>query len=222
VSSRLAAQVQRIDAASKNITNAQSFLQTQDGYLGQLGTALNRMSELAILAQDSTKGNADRGLYQAEFGQLAEYVSETGTKDFNGLSLFSGAVLDVTIDPEGTPLAITGIDLGAGPYAAATAGTTSVATTTSALAALALVKAAIDQLATDRANLGAYESRLNYTAEQLTVSKQNLTAAKSRITDVDVANESTEYAKENILLQSGTAMLAQANQLPQTVLKLLQ
>ena len=84
------------------------------------------------------------------------------------------------------------------------------------------LKDAIDQLSSDRANIGAYEARLNYTSEQLTVSKQNLMAASSQIQDVDVADESTEYAKENILLQSGTAMLAQANQLPQSVLKLLQ
>ena len=69
---------------------------------------------------------------------------------------------------------------------------------------------------------GRYQSRLNYTSDQLTVSKQNLTAATSQIEDVDVANESTEFAKQNILMQSGTAMLAQANQLPQSVLKLLQ
>jgi flagellin len=220
VSSRLNAQIARSNAASQNITNALSFLQTQDGYLGEVAKALNRMSELSVLAQDSTKSNADRDLYQAEFVQLAQYVSDVGSKDFNGLSLFSGSTLDVTIDPEGTPLPITGIDLTSGAYSVINAS--SVSTTTAAVAALTNIKAAIDQLATDRANLGAFQSRLNYTADELMVSKQNLTAAQSAIQDVDVAEESTEYAKENILLQSGTAMLAQANQLPQTVLKLLQ
>ena len=84
------------------------------------------------------------------------------------------------------------------------------------------IKAAIGELASNRATIGSYQSRLNYTADQLTVSKQNLSAATSKIEDVDVANESTEFAKQNILSQSGTAMLAQANQLPQSVLKLLQ
>jgi flagellin len=95
-------------------------------------------------------------------------------------------------------------------------------TTTAAALTLTNVKAAIDRLSADRANIGAYQARLNYTSEQLTISKQNLMAASSQIEDVDVADESTEYAKENILLQSGTAMLAQANQIPQSVLKLLQ
>jgi flagellin len=97
-----------------------------------------------------------------------------------------------------------------------------VATTTAALAALDLVKSAINQLASDRATIGAYQSRLNFTSDQLTVSKENLSAASSRIQDTDVADEATQYARYQILVQSGTAMLAQANQLPQTVLRLLQ
>jgi flagellin len=97
-----------------------------------------------------------------------------------------------------------------------------VATTTAALTALANVKAAITQLATDRATIGAYQSRLNFTSDELVVSGQNLTAASSRIQDTDVAQEATQFARYNILVQSGTAMLAQANALPQSVLKLLQ
>ena len=89
-------------------------------------------------------------------------------------------------------------------------------------AALTSVKAAITQLATDRATIGASQSRLNFTGEQLAISKENLTAASSRIRDVDVAEESTQFARYNILVQSGTAMLAQANQMPQSVLRLLQ
>jgi len=81
---------------------------------------------------------------------------------------------------------------------------------------------AIMQLSQDRSTIGAYQARLNSTAEQLTVSKENLTAATSRIQDVDVAEETTEYARHNILVQSGTAMLAQANSMPQSALRLLQ
>ena len=88
--------------------------------------------------------------------------------------------------------------------------------------ALTNVNAAITRLSEDRALIGSYQSRLQYTQEQLTVSKENLTAASSRIKDVDMAEESTEYARQNILVQSGTAMLAQANQVPQCVLRLLQ
>ena len=115
---------------------------------------------------------------------------------------------------------MTGIDLAAGSYAGL--ATLDVTTTVNASAALTAVKTAITQLATDRATIGAYQSRMNFTSEQLTVSKENLSAASSRIQDVDVAEESTQYARYNILVQSGTAMLAQANQVPQSALRLLQ
>ena len=90
-----------------------------------------------------------------------------------------------------------------------------------AVAALGFVKTAISQLASDRATIGASLSRLNYTHDQLSVQKTNIDAANSQLKDVDVATESTNYAKLNILVQSGTAMLAQANTMPQSVLKLL-
>ena len=220
VSMRLDAQIQRLNAAKSNVGNAISFTQTQDGYLKKIAKALDRMSELSILAQDVTKSDADRGLYDAEFQQLTEYVTSAASKDFNGVSLFSAASLNVTIDSEGGSFPMAGIDMSVATYSNAVAA--DVTTTTTAIAALTAVKAAITQLATDRATIGAYQSRMNFTAEQLTVSKENLSAASSRIQDVDVAEESTQYARYNILVQSGTAMLAQANQLPQSALRLLQ
>ena len=96
-----------------------------------------------------------------------------------------------------------------------------ISTTGAAVAALGLVKTAITQLASDRSTIGASLARLNYTHDQLSVQKTNIDAANSQLKDVDVAHESTNYAKLNILVQSGTAMLAQANTMPQSVLKLL-
>jgi flagellin len=90
------------------------------------------------------------------------------------------------------------------------------------MTALSDIVLALTQLAADRATIGSYQTRLSFTSEQLTVSKENLMAASSRIQDVDIAEESTQYARYNILVQSGTAMLAQANALPQNVLRLLQ
>ena len=220
VASRLDAQVKRTEAAKTNVSNAISFTQTQDGYLQKIATTLNRMSELSILAQDGTKTDADRALYNKEFTELSAYISTAASKDFNGVSLFSANAIAVTIDSDGGTLNMTGVDLSVGTYSSALSST--VSSTTAATAALTAVKAAITQLSQDRATIGAYQSRLNYTSEQLTVSKENLSAASSRIEDVDVADESTEFAKQNILMQTGTAMLAQANQLPQTVLRLLQ
>jgi flagellin len=220
VASRMDAQIQRLGAANTNVGNAISFTQTQDGYLKKIAKALDRMSELSMLAQDATKTDADRALYNSEFTQLANYITTAAGKDFNGVPLFSAQALNVTIDSEGTTFAMTGIDLTNGAYGAAAAST--IDTTANAVTALTNVKAAIDRLSQDRATVGASQSRLTYTVEQLTVSKENLTAASSRIKDVDVAEESTEFARYNILVQAGTAMLAQANQLPQSVLKLLQ
>jgi flagellin len=220
VASRLDAQVQRLDAASANVANAVSFTQTQDGYLSKIAQALDRMSQLSLMAQDATKTDSDRALYNDEFAQLGSYISSASDKNFNGVPLFSASTLAVTIDSEGSTMNMAGINLGATAYVGAIAAT--IDTGANAVAALAQVKAAMDQIARDRASVGAYQSRLTYTSEQISVSKQNLSAASSRIQDVDVANESTEYARYNILVQSGTAMLAQANQLPQSVLKLLQ
>jgi flagellin len=220
VATQLEAQVKRTDAANSNVSSAVSFTQTQDGYLQNISKALDRMSELTMMAQDVTKTDGDRADYNAEFTQLSSYITTAANKDFNGVSLFSANALAVTIDSEGGTFTMVGIDFSAGVYPAATGS--NIASTTAAIAALGNIKAAITQLSTDRATIGSYQTRLNYTAQQLSVSKQNLSAATSQIEDVDVANESTEFAKQNVLMQSGTAMLAQANQMPQTVLKLLQ
>ena len=150
---------------------------------------------------------------------MANYVTSTASETFNGVSLFSGNTLAVTTDGDAAKFDMTGINLSASAYSAATSG--DISTTTGAVAALTAVTAAITQLATDRATVGANEERLTYTGDELGVLQDNLTAANSQITDVDVATESTKYAQYQILVQSGTAMLAQANQNPQTVLKLL-
>jgi flagellin len=220
VSMRLTAQMGRNTAAMNNIGNAISFNQTQDGYLSQVNDALSRMSELSVQAQDVTKSDADRSLYQQEFNTLSNYVNNVSTKDFNGVSLFSGASLNVTTDSDANTFTSTGVDLTATTYS--TLSSDSIATTAGAVTALTDVKAAITQLASDRANIGSNMEALNDYSNQLSTLNNNLSAANSQIMDVDIAQESTNYAKENILVQTGTAMLAQANSLPQVALKLLQ
>lgn len=220
VASRLDAQVNRISAAKSNVANAISFTQTQDGYLKKIASAFDRMSELSMLAQDVTKTDADRSLYNAEYQQLGSYITSAASKDFNGVTLFSSANLGVTIDSEGGTFTMSGISLGVSAYTDATGA--DISTASLAAAALVDVRTAISQLANDRSTIGAFQARLNYTSDQLAISKENLTAASSRIKDVDVAEEATQYARYNILVQSGTAMLAQANSIPQNVLKLLQ
>ena len=220
VSMKLNAQMARIDAATNNIGNAMSFNQTQDGYLQKVSDALNRMSELSILSQDVTKSTSDKALYNQEFQTLGAYIGDVAKKDFNGVSLFNGTTLNVTVDSDANTFANSGINLSNTTYTTASAST--IDTTANAVTALANVKAAINQLAQDRASIGANIESLSYYSDQLGTLKNNLSAANSRIMDVDVAQESTRYAKYNILVQSGTAMLAQANALPQSALKLLQ
>ena len=217
---KFTSQISDTNAANANVGNAVSLSQTQDGYLQQIQGALSRMSELSVLSQDVTKTDSDRSLYDKEFQTLGSYITNTASKDFNGVSLFSASALAVTVDGKGGTFSMAGIDLTASAYTGATGS--NVATTAGATAALTAVTTAINQLATDRATVGANEARLNYTSSQLGTLSDNLTAAKSAIADVDVAKESTNYQKYNILVQSGTAMLAQANTAPQSVLRLLQ
>jgi len=215
----LNAQIGQTGAANSNVSNAVSFAQTQDGYLQQVGSALDEMSTLAVEAQDGTKTDSERADYQKEFSTLAGYITNTATANFNGVSLFSAASLSVTTDGSGGTYSMTGVNLGASQYTGATGA--DISTTSGAATALTSVTAAITQLATDRATVGANEERLNFVGQELGVLQTNLSAANSQISDVDVATESTNFAKYQILVQSGTSMLAQANQNPQSVLKLL-
>ena len=220
VSMKLNAQIARIDGATNNVGNAVSFNQTQDGYLQKVSDALSRMSELSVLSQDVTKSGSDKALYNQEFQTLGTYINDVATKDFNGVSLFSGTALNVTTDSDANTFSSVGINLGAATYTTATSST--IDTTANAKIALTNIKAAINQLASDRATIGSNIESLGYYNDQLSTLKNNLSAANSRIVDVDVAQESTRYAKYNILVQSGTAMLAQANSQPQSALRLLQ
>lgn len=219
VSMKLSAQVARTTAAQDNINNAISFNQTQDGYLQQVNAALSRMSELAVQAQDVTKTTSDRALYQQEYSTLGTYINNVGSQSFNGVSLFSGDTLSVTTDGEGGTFSNVGVNLSSTTYTAATGA--DISTVSGAISAVTDTENAIQQLASDRSGIGANEETLGFYSAQLSSLSNNLQAATSQITDVDVATESTNYAKENILVQSSTAMLAQANAMPDNLLRLL-
>jgi flagellin len=218
VSTKFDAQVNRIAAANSNVGNAVSFSQTQDGYLQKVGKALDRMSELSVLAQDVTKTTTDLTQYDLEFQKLNTYIGDVATKDFNGISLFSGTTLGVTDDSDANTVSMDAFTISAlkidGDLTSATNAKT-------ALDALKGDSGAINTLATDRAVVGANISVLNSYSSQLGVLKDNISSANSRIKDTDIAQESTQYARYNILVQAGTAMLAQANTSSQAALKLL-
>ncbi len=224
VSSRMDAQINRTEAVRSNIGNAISFKQTQDGFLSKAAKALDRMSELATLAQDGTKTATDLSLYDKEYQTLYSYIDVIDSQTFNDVNLFHATSSLSVLQDDGAVGAFSSsnIDLNAVTTTIGNAsGTLGVSSSVSAGTALTAVKAAITNVATHRATIGADLSRLMMTNEHLSVLSENLQSSVSRIKDVDVATESAKYAKYNILVQSGTAMLAQANSLPQSALRLL-
>jgi flagellin len=243
VSEKLDAQGRRVKAATTNVQNAVSYVQTADGFMSGMTKILSRMSELAILAKDVTKNTSDIDLYQQEFTALQDQLRATiggdtadigGTANvdtplgaFNGITLFGSNAtgLPVTIGQAvGQEMTINESNLRTGAMLQAILQDSSGAYTLKSTDSDAIQKItdSIQHVATQRATLGAAQSRLELASTTLQVEYENLSSAISRIRDVDVAEESTQYAKYNILVQSGTAMLAQANQTPQSVLKLLQ
>jgi flagellin len=236
VSMKLSASIRRTEASLANVNNSVAFLQTQDGVLKNADKVLNRMSELAMLATDVTKTTTDLALYNTELTQLKDQLELMLSEKFNGISLFqtgtttgldtgtNAATLTVVTSHDGDQsFAITRADLN---YISAQVGTDSssgmqIDSTANATAAVATIQTQIQNLAAIRANNGAEQSRLTFAADMLSINKINLEAANSRIVDVDVAAESSQLARFNILQQAGTAMLAQANQSTQSILRLI-
>jgi flagellin len=226
VSMKLSAAAKRSGAAASNIGNSVSFLQSQDGVLKVTGKVLERIGELKTLYADPTKNSDDLANYDAEFTALQLELTSLTAEKFNGVSLFgtNTTPLAVLVSEDGTSsVELTDKDL------ASSTGGIGALTDTATVSSLGSVgfdlediTAAIQTVATFRANNGAEQSRLGFALEVLTVNKANLESANSRISDVDVASESTALARWNVLVQSGTAMLSQANQSAQTALKLLQ
>ena len=237
VSMKMSASIRRTEATQANVGNAIALLQTQDGVMKSADKVLSRMSELATLAQDVTKSTSDLALYSTELTQLKGQLSLMLSEKFNGINLFqsgtttgldvgtNAANLTIVTSHDGAQtVGITQCDLNYISTTVGTSATSGMDITTNALAtgALATIQTAIQDLATLRANNGAEQSRLTFAVDMLSVNKINLESANSRIIDVDVAAESSQLARFNILQQAGTAMLAQANQSTQSILRLLQ
>ena len=215
VSMRMEAAILRTDATSTNVANAQSFLQTQDGVLKTSGKVLERIAELKTLSTDVTKSASDVANYDTEFTALKAQLTSLAAESFNGVTLFGGTTLSVATSEDGSQsMNVTKSNL-------ATNVTTITAAANLAAISTANVVTAITNVASSRAQNGAEGSRLSYSADVLTANRTNLEAANSRIVDVDVASESTKLARNNILVQASSAMLAQANASSQSVLTLL-
>ena len=227
--SRMDSRLNKIDAVMTGLSGIISLTQTQDGYINSATDALTRMSELALLSQDGTKSVNDLALYQKEFNVLNEAIAATANKQFSDIDLFkttdNGATSKViSIDENGNLLTILPVDLSGAVYTDAikAAGSElSISNSADAKATLDKINKLLEHLQQERTSIGATQSRVQFALSQLSTSKENLSQAKSRISDVNVAEETTRYARSQILVASGTQMLREANNLPQTALELL-
>ncbi len=222
VSMKLTATENRDTALANNVGDATSLLQTQDGALQVAGSILNRISELETLYKDPTKNSSDLANYDSEFTQLQSELTSLTNEAFNGVSLFGSASVSVDVtDDLSTASAVT---LAAQNLTSTASGVgTLTATAISSLSQLTItnISNAIQNVATMRATNGAEQSRLSFASSLLTTNETNLSNAISTISDVDVAQETTNLAKWNVLVQAGTSMLTQANQSANIALKLI-
>ncbi|MBK6916419.1 MAG: flagellin FliC [Deltaproteobacteria bacterium] len=225
ISEDFKANIRSLDQAKRNANDGVSLAQTADGAFGEVGNLLKRMRELAVQSRNGTNNTSQRGFLDDEFQQLKSEIDRiVSTTEFNGIQLIDGSQS-------------TGIEfqVGAGTTAddrltlsIATSSTSALGLSTAVISstggsdsAINALDLAIEGISTRRAAIGAMQNRLQVTMSNLDTYSTNLSAANSRIVDVDVASETAELTKHNILLQASTAMLAQANQAPQAALQLL-
>ena len=231
ISERFTAQIRGLEQANRNANDGISMLQTAEGSLDEIGNMLQRMRELAVQAKNGTVSNDDKKSLDNEFAELAAEVNRVGaTAEFNGTSLLTGgAAVSFQVGfKQGANynIAVSAADLtsdtvangGLQSIAAATVG---VSTAGSASKAISVLDAAIDNVTSKRAEFGAKQNRLEATVRANANAIENQSAARSRIRDADFASETANLTRSQIMQQAGTAMLAQANQLPQTILSLL-
>jgi flagellin len=238
IAERMNAQVRGMNVAVRNANDGISLAQTAEGALGKVGDNLQRMRELALQARNATNSASDKESLDKEFGELAKEIQRVlGGTTFNGKAILgadagtqtfqvgANVTSNDTIDIETADMTQLGsVTTVAGTDATGT-GRASIgsATSTSALATVIQdIDTAIDAVNAERATLGASQSRFDAVIANLQISAENQAAARSRIMDADFAAETANLSRAQILQQAGNAMVAQANQLPQQVLSLLQ
>ena len=225
IAERMNAQVKGMNVAIRNANDGISLSQTAEGALGKIGDSLQRMRELAVQSANGSNSTDDRANLDAEYQQLALEVTRVldGTK-FNGTNLLNAAATLTfqvganNVAEDQIDIATTDLTAGAG-VTAVVAG--DITTDANALTAMDNLDDAIDEITTARATFGAVQNRFDSVISNLQVSSENLAASRGRIMDADFAVETSNLSRGQILQQAGTAMVAQANQLPQGVLSLL-
>ncbi|MCK5006745.1 MAG: flagellin [Spirochaetales bacterium] len=239
VSEKLRSQIRGLNQAERNIENAVSFIQATEGYLGETHDILHRLRELAVQSANGIYSDEDRMQIQVEVSQLVDEINRIASHaQFNGMNTLTGAFADPMRG--GLELRTMYFQVGAnmdqrervfiGTMTAQALGlqsgqvgeSISISTPDQANRAIGLVDAALTVVSRQRADLGAYQNRFEMAAKGIAVAAENMQAAESLIRDTDMAAETVQFVKNQILVQVGTAMLAQANLQPQTVLQLLQ
>jgi flagellin len=228
IASRMTSQVRGLTAAMRNANDGISLAQTAEGAMGEVSNMLQRIRELAVGAANGTNSAGDRANTQTEVAALLAQIGDVASKTtFNNIKLVDGTATALTIQTgmnSGDTVALTIPSMATADLGSTTLKITAIdlSTAAGASAALASIDAAIDTVNTGRAGLGAAQNRFEATISNLTSTVTNLTEARSRVEDADFSAETTQLAKAQILSQAATAMLAQANQSQQSVLKLLQ
>jgi len=224
ISAGLTAQVNGLDQAGRNVGDAISMVQTADSALNGIQNMLQRARELTVQAQNGSLQASDQTAIQSEVDQLTNEIDrEIKSVAFNNKNLLNGAgTVTFQVGANGTDTL--GVNFGASSLESAMGGTswgTGTVFSVSSSATLSNIDAAITAVSAQAATLGAAQNRLQYTADAISATEQNLSSSNSRIKDVDMASEMTTLTQQQVLQQAGTAMLAQANSQPQMILKLI-
>ena len=228
ISEKMRAQITGLQTAQKNSEDGVSLVQTAEGALTEVHSMLNRMVELATQSANGTYSTSNRSEMQKEIVALRDEIDRISkTANFNGTTLFSklgGTTKEVAIHA-GETSSINNqikITLQKMDTTSLKINALNIGKADDARKAVDTINKAIDEISSIRSDFGALQNRLEHTINNLGVQTENLSAAESRIRDVDMAKEMMAYTKNNILVQASQAMLAQANQVPQGVLQLLQ
>jgi flagellin len=221
ISERMRSQIRSLGQAGRNAQDGISMAQTAEGALNEVSNNLVRMRELAVQAANGTLSTEDRAVIDTEFQALDTEINRIATEtEFNGNSLLDNTTslnIQVGLD-SGAVIAVSGQDARSATLGIATLDVTN---TTNASAALAALDTAIDSVSTSRGTLGASVNRLNSTYRSIQSTREGLSAAESRIRDVDVASETSDLTRNSIMQQAAVSVLSQANVQPQLALSLL-
>jgi len=223
ISEKMRSQIRGLDRASANAQDGISLIQVAEGALNEAHAILQRMNELATQAANDTNTSTDRDAIQQEINQLTSEINRIqSTTQFNTMNLLDGTFVGKNLQVgavcgQGICISISNMD-------AKSLGVSGLKVSSFSIAGSAMQKLqdAIEKVSKQRSKLGAIQNRLEHTINNLDTSSENTSAAESRIRDTDMAEEMVEYSKNNILAQTGQSMLAQANQMTQGVLSLLQ